>query len=138
MGADLQPLLKLDREIFGADRSDLLQSVADAAPNLVQIARDGDMVHGYALGRRGSLADHLGPWVATNARAAREVFEGFLHRTEREVVFVDVVRDNRWAPALLAAKGFKFSRTLTRMYRGENAYPGRPELLCAILGPEFG
>jgi hypothetical protein len=24
------------------------------------------------------------------------------------------------------------------MSRGENAHPGRPDLLCAILGPEFG
>jgi len=49
-----------------------------------------------------------------------------------------VVTDNAWARALLAAKGFQFSRSLTRMYRGENAHPGRPEFLCAILGPEFG
>lgn len=135
---NLETLLKMDREVFGADRSALLRSLADSAPELVTITPQEGAVQGFALGRKGSRADHLGPWVAKNAIAAREVFEGFLLRSRRKVVFVDVVRDNPWAPALLAAKGFQFSRTLTRMYRGENAHPGRLGLLCAILGPEFG
>jgi hypothetical protein len=95
-------------------------------------------VEAFALGRPGSRADQLGPWVAANAAAARAVFDDFLLRSRRPVVFVDVLRDNAWAPALLAARGFQFSRRLTRMYRGENAHPGRPDLLGAILGPEFG
>jgi hypothetical protein len=95
-------------------------------------------VKGFVLGRKGSRADHLGPWVASNAIAAQEVLEGFLLRSRRQVAIVDVARDNPWASALLAAKGFQFSRSLTRMYRGENAHPGRPDLLGAILGPEFG
>ncbi len=135
---NLEALLKMDREVFGADRSVLLRSLADSAPELVTIAPQEGAVQGFALGRKGSRADHLGPWVAKNALAAREVFEGFLLRSRRQVVFVDVVRDNPWAPALLAANRFQFSRTLTRMYRGENAHPGRPDFLCAILGPEFG
>jgi ribosomal protein S18 acetylase RimI-like enzyme len=135
---NIETLLEMDREVFGADRSALLRSVAGSAPELVTIARPGGAVKGFALGRKGSQADHLGPWVASNALAAREVFEGFLFRSRRQVVFVDVLRDNPWAPALLAANGFQFSRSLTRMYRGENAHPGQPGLLCAILGPEFG
>ena len=75
-------------------------------------------------------ADHLGPWVASNALAARG-FKPFFLRSRRNIVFVDVMKDNPWALALLAVKGFQF-------YRSENAHPGRPDLLCAILGPEFG
>ncbi len=134
----IEPLLEMDREVFGADRSALLRSVAGSAPELVNIARPGGAVKGFALGRKGSRADHLGPWVASDALAAQEVLEGFLLRSRRQVAIVDVVRDNPWASALLAAKGFQFSRSLTRMYRGENAHPGRPDLLGAILGPEFG
>jgi len=87
-------------------------------------------VNGFALGRKGSRADHLGPWVASNALAARG-FKPFFLRSRRNIVFVDVMKDNPWALALLAVKGFQF-------YRSENAHPGRPDLLCAILGPEFG
>jgi ribosomal protein S18 acetylase RimI-like enzyme len=135
---NIETLLEMDREVFGADRSALLRSVAGSAPELVNIARPGGAVKGFVLGRKGSRADHLGPWVASNAIAAQEVLEGFLLRSRRQVAIVDVARDNPWASALLAAKGFQFSRSLTRMYRGENAHPGRPDLLGAILGPEFG
>jgi GNAT superfamily N-acetyltransferase len=144
LGAALDPsghlerLFEMDREVFGADRSVLLRSLAVSAPELVAIALSGDAVKGFALGRKGSLADHLGPWVALNGGAAREVLENFLLRSRRQVVLVDVLKDNPWAPALLAEHGFKFSRTLTRMFRGGNAHPGRPDLLCAALGPEFG
>ena len=131
-------LLEFDRQVFGADRSALLRSLERSAPELVAIHTSGGAVEGFALGRQGSLADHLGPWAASNASAAHAVFEDFLRRSRRPVVFVDVLRDNAWAPALLAARGFQFSRTLTRMFRGENAHPGRPDLLGAILGPEFG
>ena len=131
-------LLEMDREVFGADRSALLRSLAGCAPELVTVTHAGGAVKGFALGRKGSLADHLGPWAACDGFAAREVLEGFLLRSQRQLVFVDAVTDNHWAPALLAAKGFQFSRNLTRMYRGENAHPGRPHFLCAILGPEFG
>jgi GNAT superfamily N-acetyltransferase len=135
---DVETVLATDRDIFGADRSALLRSIANAAPEFVAVARQGGGLGGYALGRRGSRADHLGPWVARTEPVAREVLQDFLLCSRRDVVFVDVVKDNPWAPGLLVEKGFTFSRALTRMYRGENAHPGRPDLVCAILGPEFG
>jgi ribosomal protein S18 acetylase RimI-like enzyme len=135
---DIETVLAADREIFGADRSVLLRSMANAAPEFVAAARQGRSLSGYALGRRGSRADHLGPWIARTKPVAREILENFLLRSRRDVVFVDVVKDNSWACGLLVEKGFTFSRALTRMYRGENAHPGRPDLVCAILGPEFG
>lgn len=135
---NFEPLLEFDHQVFGADRGALLRSLARSAPQLVSIHRSGGAVEGFALGRQGSLADQLGPWAAANATAARTVFDDLLLRSRRPVVFVDVLRENAWAPALLAARGFQFSRSLTRMYRGENAHPGRPDLLGAILGPEFG
>jgi GNAT superfamily N-acetyltransferase len=135
---DIEAVLAMDREVFGADRSALLRSMATALPQWVIVAREHQSLNGYVLGRKGSRADHLGPWVAVDALAARELLDGFLVRSGRELVFVDVLRDNPWASSLLVEKGFDFSRSLTRMYRGENSHPGRPDLVCAILGPEFG
>jgi GNAT superfamily N-acetyltransferase len=135
---ELQSVFEMDREVFGADRSELLKSIVREAPEYVIVAGEGSAVSGYALGREGSAADHLGPWVASNASMAREVLELFLQRSRRETVFVDVVRDNHWAPQLVSERGFRLSRPLTRMYRGHNRNPGRIDRLCAILGPEFG
>jgi GNAT superfamily N-acetyltransferase len=134
----LDGILTLDCEVFGADRSELLRSLDREAPAFTLETRHRRDLLAYALGRRGSRADHLGPWMAREEASARALLDEFLRRSERETVFVDCLRSNPWARALLAARRFEFSRPLTRMVRGSNAYPGRPELLCAILGPEFG
>lgn len=131
-------VLQLDREIFGADRSLLLRSLASENPDFVLVReRDGDIV-GYTFGRRGTLADHLGPWMARDKETAAALLDEFLKRSRREAVFVDALRDRRFVSVMLRARGFKVSRPLARMVRGPNTFPGHPDLLCAILGPEYG
>jgi GNAT superfamily N-acetyltransferase len=135
---EILDVLRLDREIFGADRSGLLSSLNQTAPDFTLVARGRAGIEGYAFGRRGSLADHLGPWMARSEDVAAMLLDDFLRRSGRELVFVDCLLRNPWALSLVKARGFEFSRPLTRMFRGKNSYPGRPELLCATLGPEFG
>ncbi|MBI4964391.1 MAG: GNAT family N-acetyltransferase [Desulfomonile tiedjei] len=136
--AEIPDVLQLDREIFGADRSTLLRSLEEESPEFTLVARQGDRVAGYVFGRPGSLADQLGPWMASNGEVAGALLDEFLLLSGRDLVFVDCVRRNPWAVPLAKAHGFEFQRSLTRMFRGTNDHAGRPELLCAILGPEFG
>jgi GNAT superfamily N-acetyltransferase len=135
---DLQDVLALDHQIFGADRSALLRSVAQEAPEFTVTIRQGQTIAGYAFGRHGSRADHLGPWMAREQETAAKLLDAFLQRSTGELVFVDCVSQNPWAVAMVRARGFEFSRPLTRMVRGTNQHSGKPEVLCAILGPEFG
>ena len=76
--------------------------------------------------------------MARDEGVATKLLAEFLRRSNRELVFVDCLRRSPWAVPAVKARGFEFSRPLTRMFRGTNKYAGRPELLCAILGPEFG
>ena len=131
-------ILETDREIFGADRSFLLKSLDQQAPDFTAGITVEGQLHGYTFGRRGSFADQIGPWMANNASAARELLERFLGRSTRDVLIVDLMKANRIAEDLLRSFGFSYTRPLTRMYRGKNENPGRVERLCAILGPEFG
>lgn len=134
----LDTICKADREVFGAERGFLLKSVHEDAPDFtIGIMRSGRL-EGYAFGRRGSFADHLGPWMATDESAARQLLEAFLAHSSREIQVVDCLNSRAFAGDLLKAFGFSHSRPLIRMFRGSNDYPGLPELLCAILGPEFG
>jgi GNAT superfamily N-acetyltransferase len=133
-----EEMLNLDREIFGADRSALLRSIAAAHPEFVLQIRSQGKLTGYSFGRSGALADHLGPWVSQDASSAHDLLHEFLLRSRTEKVFVDAVSSNPWAMKVLQESGFQFSRRLTRMYRGRNDFPGRPELQGAIMGPEFG
>lgn len=133
-----EAVLQLDCEIFGADRNLLLRALAAENPDFALVGEWNGGITGYTFGRRGTLADHLGPWMARDEETASGLLDEFLARSRRETVFIDALRDRRFMSGLLQARGFKVSRPLTRMVRGPNTYPGRPELLCAILGPEFG
>jgi GNAT superfamily N-acetyltransferase len=133
-----EEVLNQDREIFGADRSALLRSIAHEHPEFVLQIRSQGKLAGYNFGRSGALADHLGPWVAQDESSARDLLHEFLLRSRAEKVFVDAVGSNPWAMKVLRKSGFQLSRPLTRMYRGRNDFPGRPELQGAIMGPEFG
>jgi len=135
---ELEEALTLDREVFGADRSGLLRSMAREAPEFVFQTRSGGELTGYAFGRRGSRADQLGPWMARNEASAREILDEFLRRASQKLIFVDVMCDNPWGLPLLRARGFEHSRPFTRMFRGRNDFPGRPDIQVAIMGPEFG
>lgn len=136
--AGLEEILRVDREIFGADRGDLLRSLDREAPEFTLMTSSPGHLTGYALGRRGSRADHLGPWMARDEASARDLLDRFLRCSGRETVFVDCLKENPCTRQLVRCRGFEFSRPLTRMYRGPNTHPGQPELLCAALGPEFG
>jgi len=115
-----------------------LQSISDSAPEFVHALATPTEITGYAFGRHGALADSLGPWIARDEGSAAMLLDSFLARSSRELAFVDCLKSNPWAIRLAEARGFEFGRPLTRMYRGVNAHPGRADLVCGILGPEFG
>lgn len=134
---DLEKILGADREVFGADRSELLRSLHADAPDFTLASELEGEVIGYALGRGGSLADHLGPWTAWDQPTARELLEVFLGRSGRDTLIVDCPKGNDMARELLLAKGFRISKPMIHMVRGSTTHHGRPELACGILGPEF-
>lgn len=137
-GQDLEAILAEDREVFGADRSQLLKSLRQSAPEFTGAVWEDAMLRGSAFGRRGSFADHLGPWMAKDKTAATQLLNSFIAHSRREVLLVDCLKSNTIAVDLLKSRGFEYSRPLSRMFLGANQHPGRTENLCAIMGPEFG
>jgi hypothetical protein len=119
-------------------RKGLLESLDRNAPAFTLVVEHQDELTGYALGRQGSRADHLGPWVSQDVASARALLDEFLQRSCRDTIFVDWMTSSSFAGPLLRSYGFELTRPLTRMYRGPNACPRQTELVCAILGPEFG
>jgi GNAT superfamily N-acetyltransferase len=134
----LEAIILVDRRLFGADRGDLLRSVSAEAPDLTIDVSVGGRITGYACGRRGTRADHLGPWMAHDASTGERVLRLFLERSDQPRLYVDVLKNNPWSSRVVEANGFRLSRPLTRMYRGSPVVPGQTRLLGAIVGPEFG
>jgi GNAT superfamily N-acetyltransferase len=133
-----EQVMDLDRTLFGADRRGLLRSLEAEAPELAVEIVDAQQVHGYVFGRRGTLADHLGPWMAREERTANDLLDTFLERSARSRVFVDCFVHHDWGLRLMKARGFHLSRPLTRMCRGKRPVTAKTPALLAAVGPEFG
>lgn len=135
---DIPRLLAFDRNVFGADRAALLESVRSRAPQLAFLNEEAGVLAGYCMGRVGDRFTHIGPVVANDIRVAQKVCGAALHQAAGRPLIIDALSDkHRWT-AWLREIGFREQRPLIRMYRGLNTSPGLIENQFGILGPEFG
>jgi GNAT superfamily N-acetyltransferase len=134
---DLSAVFERDREIFGADRQYLLRSLFDRSPEYAWVVGEPEAVQGYCFSRPGFLYRQLGPIVADDENIASDLLSQCLLEPD-ETFVIDIPHASSDWIGWLTARGFVEERTFVRMYRGENKYPGHPEYLFAVLGPEFG
>lgn len=122
----------LDRLAFGADRSRLLQQLAQ-----IECACLED---GFAMLRSGSDATYFGPCVASSPNTAGELLASVLHAHGREPIYWDLLPDNTAALELAPLYGFSPRRRLARMAYGpgRDRFSCRNDLVYAIAGFEFG
>jgi len=132
---DLPAIFAMDREVFGEDRSALLRTFHQRAPQLAWVAAGGA---GYTFGRPGHLYTQLGPIVAREAPAARQLVAHCLARQAGATFNIDAISAAPpWIDWLQSA-GFVVERPFLRMRRGALAYTERRDLQFGIAGPEFG
>lgn len=136
--ADFPLIQKLDAEIFGADRSAVLQWQFAGAPELAWIVMEGVALKGYCLGRYGFNFLHVGPIVADAPETAQQLIAACLQAQAGQTCILDVPQQQTDLLQWLRAKDFIEQRPFIRMYRGANNFAGQPARQFAILGPEFG
>ena len=134
---DLPELIQLDREVFGANRLPLLELILKAAPEFAFVTEGERGINGYCFGRRGHNFSHIGPVIARDIATAKSTFSAVLHNCKGPVITDALHHTPEWI-SWLSSIGFSEQRKLTRMFRGNNVYPGFPEKQFSILGPEFG
>jgi ribosomal protein S18 acetylase RimI-like enzyme len=88
--SDLEAVCRLDREVFGADRGRVLAALLERAPECAWVAHDAAGVKGYAFGRPGFRYHQLGPVVAADGGAARDVVTGCLSQLSGREFAIDV------------------------------------------------
>jgi hypothetical protein len=120
----------LDQLAFGADRSDLL-------PKFFQLGDAFAHPNGYLLSRPGRIYRYLGPCVAADSGAARNLLERALEIPGQKGWAWDLFPVNRNAVALATELGFTPQRRLVRMRRGDELQT-RDDLVYAVAGFEFG
>ncbi|HEY65391.1 MAG TPA: GNAT family N-acetyltransferase [Caldilineae bacterium] len=131
-------LVRLDASVFGAEREMILRSLLRRAPQFAFLAKSGEEIVGYCLGRPGSRFDQIGPVVAEGEEAARALLLAALSHIGSKGVILDVPLYQQGWIAFLRDLGFTEQRPFVRMYLGGSGPFGRPEWQFAIAGPEIG
>ena len=125
----------LDREAFGADRTELLEVLAKMEASTLASGA-------YAMGRPGSKAHYFGPCVSRSPEHARDLLTWFLARHQQEPVYWDILSVNREAVDLAREHGFEKVRTLSRMslslFTDAPRLDNRDEFIFAAAGFEYG
>ncbi len=138
LGEDRDTLLALDQLAFNADRSKLIESLIDNASVSPVLVRDtDDALNGYALARRGTRADYVGPVVSRDPQQAEMLLDRVLSQLNRRRVYIDFNTECGISASLLSERGFAKERDLIRMRAGGPAAKTSP-FVIAIAGPEVG
>ena len=134
---DWPSILAFDKEVFGADRGELLRCLASRLPVAAWVAeRHGSSV-GYLLGRDGRNMSQLGPLAAANEDIAIALLAQAIATVSAPLV-IDLPDRHSSLGTWLNALGFKIERPLTRMAHGRSEAFDETARLFTIAGPELG
>jgi len=118
-----------DFEAFGADRSQLLEKLAQRNPVLI-------VSESFLFARSGSKTVYLGPCVSDDAMATRTLIERCVQSTKASISW-DLLPKNHNAVAIAKELDFTPRRYLTRMVRGKELH-AKEQSVYALAGFEFG
>jgi GNAT superfamily N-acetyltransferase len=126
---DAATIARLDAAAFGADRTPVLEPLLAAHGALVDA--DG---RGYAVVQRIAAGTVVGPWVALDTVAARDLLDAALAAAGDGPATLFVPSPNAAAVSLATGAGFAVRRTLRHMIRGVGAMPSPAVFGRANLG----
>jgi hypothetical protein len=121
----------LDLTSFGDDRLRLLTLLLTHAHAAFAVVR-GAHIAGYAMVLPTALGYGLGPCVAEDGAAARELFGACLAACAGMTVTFGALAANTGASEMAGELGFATTAPSVRMVWGERIATARPELLFAI------
>jgi GNAT superfamily N-acetyltransferase len=134
---DWPQIIAFDQDVFGADRSVLLRSLAQRLPAASFVGvRDGRII-GFSLGRDGRVMTQLGPVLADDNDTAIGLVAAALSAISGPVA-IDVPNCHVALTTWLIERGFSVERPFTRMiYQSASCFDDTTRLF-AIAGPELG
>jgi len=137
---DLPEIIEMDNQIFGDDRTQLIELLYDEFPkNAFKIQRDGRIL-GFSFGRATPTGFDLGPWVCSSGskRDAEDLFKATVLSMGDGTVFLGVFPDNPQAVEIAnSMRRVRYWRTHL-MTRGEERYCAHIDKLFGVAAFELG
>jgi ribosomal protein S18 acetylase RimI-like enzyme len=128
----------LDSSAFGVSRRELMMALAQQSSCALTYESQPGTPAGCGMLRQGARALYLGPISAASAEAGIALIEALMGQGCAGRVFWDIPDANAAAVGWAEQHGFSVQRTLTRMWLGDNLWPGNPREQFALAGPELG
>jgi hypothetical protein len=135
---DLEEIIALDELVFGANRTQLIESMIKEYPERAWLLRRNSSIVAFALGRKGNKYHQLGPVFGSSIGDVKVLIKKALNELTHWPVAMDVLCDKEDLITWLSSIGFVQQRHFVRMYRKENPFPGIINKQYVICGPEFG
>ena len=135
---DLSEIVSFDSTAFGANRQRVLRSLINNRPELSWRRLHNGKISGYCTGRPGTNFWQIGPVIARKSDDAVSLTAAAVRSIHGQPVVIDVPVRHKSFLRTLQSMGFSEQRQLIRMFHGANEYPGNPDLVYAITGPELG
>jgi GNAT superfamily N-acetyltransferase len=135
---DLARICAYDPARSGFARSTILANLFARAPALARVAERADgMLAGYALGRDGYRAQHVGPVVAEDEDVGLALLSSALTAAGGPAI-ADVPDQHGAVRRWLAEQGASAPRGFMRMLRGGDSRLDDCSRVFALAGPELG
>jgi len=139
LGDDVRrEILELDEQAFLGDRSKLIGLLIDDAIISPVLARRSDgKLSGFALARRGTRANYVGPIVTTEVAEIENLLDQTLDQIGDRNIYLDFSHECGARTSILSDREFVKERDLIRMSAGTSSKKTSP-LVVTIAGPEVG
>ena len=134
----IQEIIVFDELVFGANRTQLIESLIKEYPHRVWLLKRNNSIAGFALGREGNKYHQVGPAFASNINDVKMLIRKALKELTNQPVVMDVRCEKEDLINWLNSIGFITQRHFVRMYKKENPFPGIINKQYLICGPEFG
>ena len=135
--ADLPAIAAFDAPRFGDDRGRLLSLLLRRARAAFRVPYRGEIA-GYLMALPGRDGTRIGPWVAAEPEAARELLLAALASARGGAVTLAVPGPNAVARKILLDAGFRETPSSLRMAKGASPCGGRPEAVYALANGAVG
>ena len=134
---DVVEAARLDAQVLGVDRRNLLENFQTRLPNTAwKLSDETGKLRGFIMGRGGRVASQLGPIVAESREAAACLVGRALEHTPGPIMIDVPEAETAWS-AILGEWGFAPQRGFLRMGRDGAALPTDWSRVFAISGPDF-
>lgn len=134
--SDLDEVSRHDRSCSGLERRHILGHLLQRRPRLTFMARRGDALAGYVLGRDGRLATQIGPVVADSAETAVALIATAMHAGAPPYM-LDVPDAHSELTGWLERQGAMAPRGFVRMLRHKYPPIEGVQQVFALAGPEL-